>query len=62
MDIILAEIIKETYLNLIQEDSHKYKHLEEEDFDEIAENIIEKDEFWDTIDSFILDELIKKSE
>lgn len=57
MDLILKKIIKETYMNVCEEKSHKYKKLKDDDFENIAENIIENDEFWNCIDSFILDEL-----
>ncbi len=57
MDLILKEIIKETYMNVCEEKSHKYKKLKDDDFENIAENIVENDEFWNCIDNFILDEL-----
>lgn len=59
MDLILKEIIKETYMNVCEEGTHKYKKLKESDFQDIAENIIEDDEFWNSIDYFILNELNK---
>lgn len=57
MDLILEEIIKETYMNVCEERPYKYKKLKDDDFENIAENIVENDEFWNCIDNFILDEL-----
>ena len=54
---ILSEIVKETYMNICEEGTHKYKKLREKDFQNIADNIIENDEFWNMLDNFILDEL-----
>ena len=44
-------------MNVCEEKSHKYKKLKDDDFENIAENIVENDEFWNCIDNFILDEL-----
>lgn len=55
----LKEIIKETYMNVCEEGSHKYKKLSDKDYKTIAENVLETDEFWSILDGLILDELIK---
>jgi hypothetical protein len=56
---ILIDIVEETYKNVCQEGTHKYKKLENKDFSKIAEDIIGYDDFWNMIDGFILDELKK---
>lgn len=55
----LKNIIAETYMNVCEEGTHKYKKLKDEDFAEIANTILDYDDFWSMIDSFILDELMK---
>lgn len=57
MQNILKSIIKETYNNVKEEGSHKYLEVTDNDLNIIAENIISNDEFWDMLDSFILEEL-----
>lgn len=53
----LIEIIKETYMNVCEEGTHNYKKLKEKDFEIIAEDILDSDEFWNMLDMLILDEL-----
>lgn len=57
MQNILKSIIKETYNNVKAEGSHKYLEVTDNDLSIIAENIISNDEFWNMLDSFILEEL-----
>lgn len=62
LDRCLKKIVQETYENVKEEGTHKYKDLGENDFLEIAQNIIDYDEFWDMLDGFIFDELRKYEE
>ena len=57
MQEILKSIIKETYNNVKEEGSHNYLEITDNDLDIMAENIFCNDEFWNMIDSFILEEL-----
>lgn len=57
MQEILKSIIKETYNNVKEEGSHNYLEITDNDLDIMAENIVCNDEFWNMIDSFILEEL-----
>lgn len=57
MEEILKSIIKETYNNVKAEGSHKYLEITDNDLNIIAENIVYSDEFWNMLDSFILEEL-----
>lgn len=58
----LKNIIAETYMNVCEEGTHKYKKLEDKDFLEIADRILDYDDFWSMLDNFICDELQKYEE
>lgn len=51
----LIDIIEETYNNVCEEGTHKYKKLKEKDFKKIASRVIEDDEFWNTLDYITLE-------
>lgn len=59
METILEMLLKDTYDNLCEEGSHKFKNITEEDFSEMANNIVENDEFWNIIDEFMLEQINK---
>ena len=58
--IDLKNIVEETYTSLCYE--RKYKKLNDKDFEEIADTILDYDDFWSMLDNFICDELQKYEE
>ena len=59
METVLEMLLEDTYDNLCEEGSHKFKKLTEKDFNKMANNIIENGEFWDIIDEFMLEQINK---
>lgn len=55
----LQEIIKEAYMNFCEEGTHKYKKINDKDILDMANRILENEDFWGMIESFVCEELMK---
>lgn len=54
----LAQVIKEDYESLVENCAFKNKNLKQKDFEDIADKILDYDNFWEMLYEFIDGELV----